>query len=193
MNKVYTFHKLTSLSLLVASCACALSQSAMAQMIQHIPTVRFSNISYDRCQNAKSGYFDIFYFNSEAPLGARVFLKTGFEVGQFDRYSNQYLPWYSWHGMKFIEMTQWEEFGWYARIPKALYVNSTSNKVTGINLKVDIKTASGEVIENDTVSDLNRNSYIKGTLPDLKRCQNVTQGQRKSCAVDLEIISDEQL
>ncbi|MCX6119354.1 MAG: hypothetical protein NT027_17585, partial [Proteobacteria bacterium] len=166
-----------------------------------LPTVRFSETRRDQCDNSVSGYFDVFYFNSEIPIGSRVFLQIGYEMGKYSSIQREFQPWYNWHEVSFMEMLQWEDFGWYLRLPKSLIQRNRWHRLIGIDLKIEIKprfSESGTEVdaENTDISGHSTSTnYLKGLLPDMKQCasQSLINGQSiRSCPVDLMIVPQDQ-
>ncbi len=156
---------------------------------KHLPTVRFSDMSFDRNQNVVRGFFDIFYFNSEAPMDAKLHIRTGLELGRFDSVSRNYLPYNKWFNEKVYEMKQWEEFGWYVRIPASMYFNNGWYKTLAIDMIFVINDAEDHAAKMFHM-DSPHSNYIRGEIPNFKTCLiEYNSSSSRSCPVKLEQVS----
>lgn len=166
----------------VLAAACLfISLSAKANPIPRIkPTVSFSE-PVDCPHGMHENYFDFTYFNSEIAPGSQVWLQYGFERGG--------VPGTGWYSSRMIEMKQWEQFGWYARVNLGLMpCGCYRSNLSGVDFVVQIKSPDGQIAREPSL-DQGFQGYYRANTLNIPSCSTAEGGQLKTCTADVEWVN----
>lgn len=150
-------------------------------------SLRYSDVWCGDNNATLVGYFDMIYFNSVIPYGSRVFVHYGFELSSRSPRSGKFEVTETWVDPSKIEMKQWEEYGWFTRIPRNIQTRHGSQKVTAVNFYLWIETPDGRTIYQRGGNDVS--NYFRGTVP-APTCEDLGHEALKICAVSLEVASN---
>ena len=149
------------------------------------PVVHYSDFWAGDNNATLTGLFDVTYFNAVVPFGSRITIHYGFEISTYDPYLRQYVPTSLWAEAASMSLKQWEEYGWFNRLPRIIMKKRSWTATTGFDFFLEIQTPSGEIFYNR--GGPNEGNYYRARVPDMATCTDIGHEFLKICAVTLDV------
>jgi hypothetical protein len=160
--------------LMALVCPVALSTAAwgggIAESIHEYSSIR---VNFHRPHSPwvmpKAVSIDLFFFSSEIPSDHRVWLRYGFERSVVNANGQVVRTLDSWNHLAISEMHQWEDYGWYVRIPKNLTFLNSRIRVSGMNFRFAVTDPDGQ----DVSGRFGLDGELLSRWPDFYGCQDL--------------------